>query len=201
MAEGAIYDFFDEKIHVIDYLPEAQNYIVGFDYGTTNPTAFGIFGYNPVPQKGQPKIWLEREYYWDPKKEKRQKTDFEFAQDFKDFINPVKSKIIAIYGDPSAESFHLQLKRSGVIGLRDAENDVLDGIRTVARMLGTGEFKISKNCVNSIDEFYGYAWDEKAQEKGEDKPLKKSDHCLDFIRYVIFSKFGLKSYDINKFKD
>lgn len=201
VAEGAIYDFFDVKKHVIDYVPEAKYYHASIDYGTTNPTAFILFGHNPRPAKGHPRVWAEREYYFDPKKEKRQQTDKEFSDDFKRFIAPVKGKVQRVYCDPSAESFQLQLRRDGVSGLRDAENEVLDGIRTVARMHVSGEYKIHRSCTNLIDEKYGYAWDPKAQEKGEDKPLKQKDHGVDAERYELFTTFGTSSYDISKFKD
>lgn len=196
IAEGAIYDFFDEKKHVIKKHPEAKYYDVGIDYGTTNPTCFIIYGNNPLTT---PKIWAEREYYWSPADQKRQKTDSEFSADFRNFIAPIRNKIRNIYCDPSAESFQLQLKRDDVTGLKDADNDVLNGIRTVARMLASGEYAIGHFCKEYINEFYGYCWDEKKQTVGEDKPIKTNDHCQDNGRYVVYSKFGSGKYDISKF--
>jgi hypothetical protein len=37
-----------------------------------------------------------------------------------------------------------------------------------------------------------YVWDEKAVNRGEDKPLKVNDHAMDSIRYGIYNEFGLK---------
>lgn len=198
VAEGAIYDFFDENIHVLprNRLPEATSYSVGYDYGTTNPTAFLLFGENPLTT---PKIWAEKEFFWNPAKEKRQKTDGEFAKDFVKFIAPYKHKITGIYGDPSAESFKLQLQRDGVTRLKDTNNDVLDGIRTVGSMLFYGQYAICEDCKNYVDEFFSYSWDEKAQVKGEDKPIKRFDHLQDAGRYPLHTKFGSKNYDISKF--
>ena len=196
VAEGAIFDFFDETKHVLLNPPEAQYYDVGIDYGTTNPCVFILFGVNPT---SRPKVWAEREYYYDPVRRNRQQTDVEFSADFKSFIAPIANKVRNIYCDPSAESFQLQLRRDGVHGLRDAENEVLDGIRTVARMLQNGEFAICKNCRNYIDEMYSYAWNPKKQLVGEDLPLKTNDHCQDTGRYVIHTKFGLSGYDIANF--
>ncbi len=201
VAEGAIYDHFDEKKHVISTCPMADYYTVGYDYGTTNPTWFGLFGHKTFPLKGEPRVWAEREYYWDPKKQKRQKTDDEFANDFEKFILPVQNKVQEIYGDPSAESFNLALRRRSITGLRDANNEVLDGIRTVGRMLNTGEYKISKNCKQLISEKYGYSWNEKAQILGKDEPKKENDHASDGERYDLHSKYGTQKYDITKFKD
>lgn len=200
VAEGAIFDFFDEAKHVLITPPEAQYYDVGIDYGTTNPCVFILFGVNPMAPTGKPKIWAEREYYYDPIRRTRQQTDVEFSRDFAAFIEPLKHKVRNIYCDPSAESFQLQLRRDGIHGLRDAENEVLDGIRTVARMLQSGQYAICKNCVNYINEMYSYAWNPKKQLVGEDLPLKTNDHCQDTGRYVIHTKFGSGSqYDVTKF--
>uniref|UniRef100_UPI00055173B2 terminase large subunit n=1 Tax=Caloramator sp. ALD01 TaxID=1031288 RepID=UPI00055173B2 len=53
---------------------------------------------------------------------------------------------------------------------------------------------IHSSCKNIIREFYSYAWDKKAQERGEDKPLKVADHALDALRYALHSEypFGVK---------
>lgn len=203
VAEGAIYDFFDEKKHVIqpkDY-PDAQYYDISIDYGTTNPCCFVAYGNNFLTK---PKIWSEREYFWDPAVKKKQKTDGEFSADFIQFIRPYTGKIRHIYCDPSAESFQLQLKKDlsrNNIGalVYDADNEVLDGIRTVARMLSEGEYMIGAACKECINEKYAYAWDPKKQDKGEDAPIKKHDHCSDNERYVLYTKFGTKQYDIAKF--
>src|SRR6267378_2303639 len=109
-AEGAIYDFFDPKYHVIDYAANnPQYYIVGVDYGTTNPCAFTLVGVNT---NKHPNIWVEDEYYFDSKIHQRQKTDSEYASDLKKFTQdrPIK----AIYVDPSAASFKVECQRQGI---------------------------------------------------------------------------------------
>jgi PBSX family phage terminase large subunit len=202
VAEGAIYDFFDEAVHCITDFPDAKWYDVAYDYGTSVPTTFGLYGNNPGTK---PKVWLEREYYFDPVLEKRQKTDAELAQDFLTFIAPFKKNIRRIVGDPAAESFNLQLTR--VLGRKpteqpkDAKNDVLAGIRTVAKMLANGEYAIGKCNTHTIAEVYGYVWDPKQQLKGVDAPKKVDDHCMDRDRYNLFTNYGRPGYDINKFVD
>lgn len=196
VAEGAIYDFFDEKYHTIDVLPEATHYYVGIDYGTTNPCVFILYGVNNY---STPKIWAEKEYYYDPAENKKQKTDLEFSQDFQKFIEPVKNKIRGIIADPSSESFQLQLRRDGVTGIRDADNDVLNGIRTTAKMFVSNEYKIFRpGCPKLIDEMYAYSWDPKAQLKGEDSPLKVNDHAQDNQRYVLHTVYGTQTYSLEK---
>ena len=74
-----------------------------------------------------------------------------------------------------------------------ADNSVLDGIRTVASMLGAKKLKISTECSNLIDEMHGYMWDSKAQAIGVDKPIKQNDHACDALRYLMMKfKDGTK---------
>ncbi len=193
VAEGAIYDFFDEKKHVLQRLPEADYYTVGFDYGTSVPTVFTLFGHS---RRGDLKVWAEREHYYDPVAMKKSRTDAQFSEDLQKFIAPVRPKIRAIYGDPTAESFMVQLDADHVRRVKDADNDVLNGIRTVSRMLNSGEYMIGRNCKMTIEEKYGYSWDPKKQEVGIDEPIKKGDHASDAERYDLHSQFGSKKYDL-----
>jgi PBSX family phage terminase large subunit len=185
LAEGTVYDFFDKDRHVIAYPPgAAEYYLLGVDYGTTNPCAFSLIGYN---RNLFPNKWLEKEYYWDSKKELRQKTDTQYADDLKKFIQGYNVR--TIYIDPSAVSFRVELQRQGFTGLVEAENEVLDGIRYHGLQLSNGSFKICAGCNNAIEEYATYRWDTKASLRGEDKPIKDSDHLLDSIRYVLFTHF------------
>lgn len=186
-AEGAIYDFFDET-HLIDFPQStAKTYIVGIDYGTTNPCAFLLIGINP---DRYPNIWVEDEYYFASRIHQRQKTDAEYAQDLRSFLalrNPS-----AVYLDPSAVSFKLELQRQGFSNIIEAENEVIDGIRFVSKYLTTGTLKVCRKCNNLIKEFQSYVWDPKCLKLGEDKPLKENDHALDALRYAIYTHFAGK---------
>jgi PBSX family phage terminase large subunit len=184
-AEGAIYDFFDPELHCIDFpLSEAQHYIVGVDYGTTNPCAFVLIGINPYKY---PNIWVEREYYYSSKIHERQKTDSEYAQDLIEFIKFKNVK--AIYIDPSAASFSAELRKCGIDNLYDAENEVIDGIRFVGTKLNDGTFKICRGCRNLIAEFQSYVWNDKRAIVGKEEPKKENDHALDALRYALFTHF------------
>ncbi len=174
MAEGAVYDFFDEDTHVIPHPPgNAKYYLVGIDYGTTNPCVFTLLGYNDALY---PNIWLEKEYYYDSRETQRQKSDYEYAIDFIDFIDGYR--VDYIYIDPSAASFKQELRRNGINNIIDANNDVVPGIRFQGQLLSNGTYKICCNCTNVIKEYSNYVWDSKASAKGEDKPLKINDHCF-----------------------
>lgn len=186
LAEGTVYDFFDEDEHTFDLMGKrAKYYILGVDYGTANPTAFTLIGYDPMQY---PNIRLEKEYYYDSRANNRQKTDTEYAEDLIKFVRGYN--VQAIYIDPSAASFKAELSRQGVDVICDADNDVLNGIRFVSKLLSNGTFKISKGCKNTIKEFGTYIWDSKSSLRGEDEPVKAHDHCLDSLRYALYTHFG-----------
>ena len=73
---------------------------------------------------------------------------------------------------------------------------VLDGIRTVASLLDNGNLLVSSECKNLIDEIPGYRWDEKAAERGIDKPIKEGDDFCDALRYSVYSSRYLWSRHI-----
>lgn len=185
LADGAVYDFFDENLHVIPMAQSAASYyIVGIDYGTTNPCAFVLIGYNGG---AYPNMWLEKEYYYDSKESMRQKSDYEYVNDFLDFIDGHYVK--QVYIDPSAASMKQELIRAGYGNISDAKNDVLTGIRFQGQLITNGTYKICANCLHSIKEYSNYLWDSKASERGEDKPIKKFDHSLDAQRYALYTHF------------
>lgn len=182
-AEGAVYQQFTSKDHVISHPPgPATEYILGVDYGITNPQTYALIGIN---RSCYPNIWLEREYYYDSKKRRRQKTDAEYAQDLKEFLQGIQPS--AIYVDPSAASFKQELLYQDFRNVMDADNKVLDGIRFVSQLLSNGTFKICENCTQSIEEFQGYCWDSKASRQGKDQVIKQYDHLMDAIRYGLFT--------------
>ena len=186
LAEGAVFDFFDEKIHTIERPPaNAQFYLCGVDIGFTNPTAFTLIGVN---YNVSPPMWAEAEYHHDNKKQGT-KTASDFANDLSDFIGQ-RPYVKRIYMDPAAGAFKAEIKRSGLgLPISDADNDVLQGITSLVCWLGNGELKICRNCKNLIREIQGYTWDPKESEKGNDEPIKRFDDTLDSFRYGTFSYF------------
>ena len=185
MAEGAVYDMFDERLHVIDKLPVAKSKVVCIDYGTGNPTCFLLMGLN---MSIRPKAWIEREYYYDSQQAGRQKTDSEYANDLLRFVGDEPVSIIIL--DPSAASFKAEIQRKNRFIIRNADNEVLTGIRTQAKMLTNGEYKIHKSCEHTIKDYGAYMWDANAVKRGEDKPLKQNDHTKDAERYGLYSMFN-----------
>jgi len=180
LAEGAIYDMFSEEKHVKPVTQDIWRNIVikhvSVDYGTSNPCVFLLWGTDNHHR------YLKKEYYYDSKEKGRQKTDAEYADDLINFIGTDDIQYVVV--DPSAASFKVELAKRG-LGVVDADNEVLDGIRDVSTELSKNLIQIDPSCVNTIKEFSGYVWDTKAGERGEDKPIKTSDHALDSLRYYV----------------
>lgn len=183
VAQGAIFDMWTEGNEILEEeLPEnirqyGRRYI-SIDYGTTNPTVF-IDIYDDLDT-----IWIANEYYWNSKEKMKQKTDKEYADDLEKFISDGKKPIFVIL-DPSAASFKAELRSRG-IRVKDADNEVNDGIRMTSTMIGQKKIKmVIANCKRGLSDILSYVWDEKAAERGEEKPVKENDHFCDALRYFI----------------
>ncbi len=177
MAEGIIYDLFDRSLHVTESTERAYSrYYVSIDYGTNNPFAMGLWGLFEG-------TWYKiKEYHYSGREKQRQKTDSEYADDFESFIEGINLKAVIV--DPSASSLIAELDKRGYEVMK-ANNEVEDGIRNVQSALKTGKVKYNDCCTETFREFNSYVWDEKAQERGEDKPVKQNDHHMDSDRYFI----------------
>lgn len=182
LAEGLIYAAFDPALHVVSELPERGRWFISIDYGTVNPFSAGLWCLT-----GKKAVRVA-EYYFDSRREHRQHTDAEYYTALEELAG--KHIIEAVVVDPSAASFIELIRRKGRFAVRKAKNEVLDGIRLTARLLGEGKLQIGAGCKDAIREFGLYVWDDKAP---EDRPLKTNDHAMDEIRY--FCATILRPYD------
>lgn len=186
LAEGAIFEFFDRKLHVVEKPPRAAEYwIAGIDFGLNNPFACVIVGVSTgrYSQTGK-KLWVEAEYFYDHKKAGKQKTVSDLARDVASFIEPYS--VQGIYIDPSALPLKVDLNRLGIHTI-DANNEVEEGIAIVSNEMNQGNLFVMSCCPNLIREIESYVWDPKQAEKGWDAPLKKDDHAVDALRYAVAS--------------
>lgn len=183
LAHGAIYDCYDHDNEYENPFPAPNYYIVGIDYGTTNATAAVLLAITP---NKWPQIRVEAEYYYDSAKKGRSKTDEELVRDIKDFIG--YKNISAIYIDPAAASLKIALRQKD-LPILDANNDVLLGIKICSKFIGGKNIVIHKGCTILREHLQSYAWDSKAADRGEDKPVKRDDHICDALRYAVASAF------------
>lgn len=180
VAEGIIYDMFDRKKHVIRIPPEQleQEFFISSDFGIQNANVW--LKWHRIKDTNR---WHEvAESVYSGRDEKRQKTVKELADALDELCGNRKPKAVII--DPSAAAMKAELKRRGYKVL-SADNDVVDGISDVQTMLSEGRLSIDSSCKHTKTEYESYAWDSKAADRGEDKPLKVSDHCMDATRYFV----------------
>lgn len=185
MAAGAVYDMWSDKNVVRLGMDSAKTWIVDCDYGTSNPCTFSLKGI--WTEDGKPRVHTFKEYYYDGR-QKGQKTDQEYLDALARFMEGVPGRP-RVYTDPSAASFIVAGKKRG-FRMADANNDVLDGIRFVSSMVQDGTYTVDPSCKETIKNYQSYIWDEKAQKRGEDKPLKENDHACDRDRYGIYTHLG-----------
>jgi hypothetical protein len=105
------------------------------------------------------------------------------------------------------EHFKDNKNGDGIRNLKEADNNVWDGIQKVRELLAwqrneAGELSVKpklyvfKTCINTIREFKFYCWEDyvsdsvKERKDPMEKPRKKDDHAMDCIRY--FANAGIK---------
>lgn len=199
-ADGVIYDRYDENLHVItdDRLPRypdgrlnLDHWHLSIDYGGSNPFNAGLSGWHQ--QSGT--FIRCREWRYDGRKEKKTLSDDEYcdrleawrANGFDGLLPPnsLPWQQMRVVVDPSANTFMAALRRRFPgIQVIPADNTVLDGIRDVNNLLASGRLLINKACKHTLDEIVAYVWDDKAQQRGIDQPLKTNDHAMDELRYA-----------------
>lgn len=182
VAEGAVYDMWDEQQHVVDELPDMRRYWLGIDYGTTNATSAVLLGLGT-----DDRLYAAAEWRWDSRTMHRQLTDAQYSTRIRAWLDEQAIEPEWTFVDPSAASFTAQLWADGHPGIARANNDVLDGIRSTATALDSGLLRVHRSCTGLLDELPGYGWDPAASDKGEDRPIKRDDHSVDALRYAVHS--------------
>lgn len=180
-AEGLIYDMFTEG-HVVDDIETEGHYFVSADYGIQNATVFLLW----QKEKGTQNWVCLKEWYYSGRESKKQKTVTELVDGLEELLKIGGEKITPknVIVDPSAAALIVEMRKRGY-KVRNADNDVLNGIADVGTMLNANRLKIHKQCTATINEFGVYCWDEKSAQRGEDKPVKENDHCMDAVRYFV----------------
>lgn len=171
-AEGLVYPMFGDDC-ITQEIPDTGDYYISIDYGTLNPFSAGLWC---VGKRSAVRI---AEIYYSGRETRAQKTDEEYC----DMVERLAGDkpIRAVVVDPSAASFIEALRRRGRFKVRHADNDVMNGIRTVSDFLRNGKIKIHESCENTIREFGLYRWDEKSE---SDRVVKENDHAMDEVRYM-----------------
>ena len=185
-AQGLVYPFFSRSVHVAEPAGIPSRYFISCDYGTVNPSSFGLWG----EYGGR---WYRlSEYYFDSRREGEQRTDEEHYAKLEELVG--NRKVSRVVVDPSAASFIEVIRRHKRFNAVPAENNVVNGIRLVSQALKDGRIKICSTCKDARREFALYRWDTK---NGADVPIKENDHSMDDIRYFTASiSTGKRSFSV-----
>lgn len=185
IAEGAIYDMFSPKQHVFKKPPlSIQDINICCDYGVSTVTTFGVMGIHKDETQGNSYLLLEETYY-DKEIEGVAQSDSERVDDIvvlQDKYGLTKQNTIFLPHD--AASLKAECQKDELIKMRveTYAPDTYEDIKTIQNLFANNRLLIHQDCTNSISQAQTYSWDKKAQQRGEDKPLKLNDHCPDMWR-------------------
>jgi PBSX family phage terminase large subunit len=187
LAEGVIYSMFHRSmvIHAVPASVKINRKWIGVDYGQSNATVFLLVGLG-----SDSRLYVLDEFYHEGKTSQVQKSPSKYSRDYfkwkiKNGVDGMPVNREKTYIDPSAKGFMLQLHEDGEHDVWQADNTVLKGIELLSSIIDCDMLRVLSHCKNTIQEFGAYRWDPKAQEKGEDKPIKQFDHALDAFRYIV----------------
>ena len=179
IAEGLVFPYVEKAIKRPPEHVKAR--YASIDFGTVHPTAMGWYGRDP-----EDGTWYKlREWVGSEEETARMTTD--------DYMDTFE-RITAELGGIPRMNLCIDYGGGGEALVREAEKrrwfpqnpdkSVLDGISTLGRLLNSGRLCISPDCKKTIEQLSLYHWDEKASERGEDKPVKQFDDSVDETRYA-----------------
>ena len=160
--------------------PPLRFYDLAVDFGLSNPTAALLLGCD-----AQGRFHTAAEYYFDGKRDGT-RSAAEHADAIVGLVGgrPLSRCII----DPSALSLNLELRKRGV-PVRKGNSAQQAGIQAVLSAFAAGFLTVyparAPMLAAELDEL---AWDERAAERGNDKPHFGPDHAADAIRYHMMNR-------------
>lgn len=175
-AEGLIYDRFDEAVHVQEREAAWMQYDISIDEGYSNPCSMHLYATD-----NDDRIHVVDEFYKTGQLESAIVTQAKIWCD--------RWPVGAILVDPSAAKLIAALQAAGLSAI-PADNDVYGGILRVQERLNVvGDSRprltVSPNCKQMIREFSAYSWASNADGSKKDTPLKRDDHAMDDLRYLV----------------
>ncbi len=181
-----VYGEFDYDKHTfsnMDDIPDNGTYIMGVDFGSTDPTAAVLV---KVDYAGN--WWVYDEVY---------KTDMDLDQ----LVYVLRDKMGDVYfpriiGDGAArfQIDSLKKRRFRITGSKKGADSIANGIKEVKALMsireGTGEPKIRfhVNCKNTIRELQSYSWLKDSTGQVTNVPEDKNNHSMDALRYLVMDR-------------
>jgi phage terminase large subunit len=175
-AQGAVYDMFDYRVHVVDREPgECKRFYLAMDEGYTNPAVILLVG-----EDADGRLHIFEEFY---KSGVLQKKVVERAGQYIAPYKEVKTFDGAIV-DAAAAGLVADLQDAGIYAIGH-KGRVFDGITKMQARLrvqedGKPRLTVAPACTNTIGEFEAYQW-----KPEKDEPVKENDHAMDAARYLV----------------
>ncbi len=88
----------------------------------------------------------------------------------------------------TGRSDQMEYTKNGIVTIL-GQNSVTAGISATKQRLQSHRLLITANCQNTIDQFRKYRWKTatRSEDDPKEQPVKKDDHMLDALRYVVMS--------------
>lgn len=206
---GIIYDEWDDRVHVVSKIPERfEEVIACVDWGTANRGAMLMLGVDRillpetddydacelsrvhvVAEESHAGVGYDDDGWW------------RIARNLQNRWDPSRW-----YGDPAGgkEGYLRQLRNALAGGegrpaeVVAADNQVGPGIAAVQAFMHHNEMigdaprlLVHESCAWTRKEAADYRWRAHASVEDEftDEPVKKNDHCMDALRYGVFTHF------------
>lgn len=123
---------------------------------------------------------VEREYY-----STGRLSDSEYFADFEEFAGRAED-VVYVTINEEAEAFKNLLRNRGY-RIRVVDEDLRKSISKVDTMFALNKLLINQDCEKLISELKTYIWDEKASERGVEKPIKKNSAACEALREAVAS--------------
>lgn len=170
-SEGLVFKEFDRNKHLFtEPIYGFTESLAGVDFGYTNPTAI------PTIKLKDGTYYITSELY------RTGMTDEETA----DYV--ANKRFNKVYPDPESPAAIEVMKRKGV-NVRDVKkgkDSIEHGINTMRELFKQNRLFIHSSCINLISELESYSYADSSPYRNEnEKPIDKSNHAIDAVRYVV----------------
>lgn len=184
IAEGAIYDQFVESENTFTKSPKLHEINICCDYGVSTVTTFGVMGIHKDELLGN-SYYLLKETYYDAEEQGVTQSDNQRVDDIVKLQNKYQlnhNNTLFLPHDAASLKSACEQDHRILMDVETYAPNTYEDITTIQNLIATRKFKIHTSCKHSISQAQTYSWDKKAQQRGEDKPLKVDDHCPDMWR-------------------
>lgn len=205
--EGMVYDTFRRDVHVIRpfRIPYDWARHIRIDHGYRNPASIGFYAVSPEGEVYKYREIYVREYLIEQivlgdAREKKYGIMNSISRDEKFETAKIDPSVKASRGRKGGSEYDEYMEYwpksdSRIPPLQFAQNDVNLGIQRVKSYLkiqptGKPLLYIFDTCVNTIEEFCSYQYEELSphsigKKNESEKPKKVNDHAMDETRYMI----------------